>query len=94
MFWFMIGATRTSDAEPFLEAAYVSCWINFPIRDGAEILARHYIEKLGWVPGTIEEARWVEEIDYAGRTELRFFKEAVQDGASFNFHTFPPGESA
>ncbi len=95
MFWFMICATRKSGAETLAEApeAYVSCWINFAIREGAELLARHYIDKAGWTPGAIEDACWVEEDDHAGRPELQYFREAAKDGASLVFHTFPADDA-
>ena len=93
MFHFVLHAVPK---EPTADTAgaYVSCWIDFRERDGAELLARHYIEETGWTPGEVEEERWVEEATYAGTPELRYFREAAQDGASFVFHRYPPEEGA
>jgi hypothetical protein len=94
MFFFNItagpkpGDERTADAG----GAYVNCWVNFQIEDGAELLARFYIEEAGWLPAETEEARWVEEEDYEDEPELlQYFREAEQDGASFVFYSWPVG---
>lgn len=91
MFHFVLHAIP-KQAEQDTAGAYVSCWIDFRHREGAELLARHYVEESGWTPGEIEEARWVEESDYAGAPELQYFLEAKQDGASLVFHRYPPEE--
>jgi hypothetical protein len=74
---------------PDTAGAYVSCWIDFRQRDGAELLARFYVEQSGWIPGEVEEATWVEEDRYEGTPELQYVREARQDGASFVFHCHP-----
>ena len=78
------------DPTPERAGAYVSCWIDFQLRDGAELLARHYLEKDGWTPGKLEgEARWCEEEHYAGTAELQYFREAEEFGACFVYHSYP-----
>jgi len=86
MWYFIIKASPKPDTPQAKEAggAYVSCWVNFLIDDGAEHLAKFYVEKAGWIPEETQDARWVERTDYEGDPEtLQFFLEAEADGASF-----------
>jgi len=70
--------------------AYVNCWINFPVEDGARELAKFYIEKEGWSVDTAEESEWVQSETYENNAEgLRYFTEAERDGASFLFNSWP-----
>ncbi len=95
MYFFNITATPKPGDErnADVEGAYVNCWVNFQLQDGAELLARFYIEEAGWVPGEIEDVSWVEEEDYRDRPEfMQYFREAEQDGASFVFHSWFAGE--
>jgi hypothetical protein len=72
--------------------AMVACWIDFKLQDGAELLARHYIEQAGWSAGETEYAAWVGGEDYADDPENRkYFLEAQQDGATLVFFTYPTG---
>lgn len=90
--YFMIRAVSKPDNEDEQETggAYISCWINFKLNDGAELLAKYYIEKAGWIPGKIEEHKWVDAASYETDSENRvFFEEAQQDGASFVWHSWP-----
>jgi hypothetical protein len=80
MYYFLIQATPRPDSEEAKEAsgAYVNCWINFPLKGGAELLARHYIRKYGWKPGKMDVAFWVEEGDYEDHPEaLERYREAA-----------------
>ena len=88
MFHFVLHAVP-NEPMPDTAGAYVSCWIDFRQRDGAELLARHYVEQSGWTPGEIEEAHWVDEARYAGTPELCYFREAMEDGACLVFHRSP-----
>jgi len=88
MFWFMINARPL---EPCAQSgrAYVNCWINFALQDGAELLAKHYIRKAGWSPGEVEDVRHVERNDYLDDPALQYFEEAAKDGASLVFYEYP-----
>ena len=88
MYWFLIHATPPRPSA-HSGGAYVTCWINFALQDGAELLAKHYISEAGWTPGDVEEVQIVERDHYAGEPELQYFDEAAKDGASFVFHTYP-----
>ena len=91
MWYFIIRASPTPDTEQAEDSggAYVNCWINFLIEDGAEHLAKFYVEQAGWMPEVTTEVRWVEQEDYEDDPEhLQFFSEAETDGASFVFNSW------
>jgi hypothetical protein len=88
MWQFTIHA-RPLEASPDTAGAYVSCWVESSLRDGAEVLACHYLAEEGWIPGEIENVRRCEESDYAGSPELKDFREAAEDGACFVYHCYP-----
>jgi hypothetical protein len=91
MHYFVIESTPApnNEQEQGVGGAYVSCWINFTLADGAELLARYYIEKDGWIPGEVHERKWVEKDDYQDNPEhLQYYLEAEADGASFVFHSW------
>ena len=92
MYFFNIQATPKPGTEKAEEVggAYVDCWINFVLQDGAELLARYYIEQSGWIPGEKEDERWVEAEDYEDEPQLlQYYQEAEEDGACFVYHTWP-----
>jgi hypothetical protein len=85
MWYFIIKASPKPDTTLAKEAggAYINCWINFLIDDGAEHLAKFYVEKAGWHPEETQDARWVVREDYEDDAEtLQFFLEAEANGAS------------
>ena len=88
--WFLtIRAVPKPDSQLALErvVAYVSCWINFQLQDGAELLAKHYIDQAGWLPEEVEDAVWVVDEDYADdHKNALFYSEAESDGAALVFH--------
>lgn len=95
MYFFVIQAAplEGSCVEEDFRGAYVSCWVDFALREGAEVLARHYIREQGWAPGRIDEMRWVERTDYARDPEnVVYFDEAKQEGASFVIHMWSTEE--
>jgi hypothetical protein len=71
--------------------AYVHCLIDFPQENGAEVLARYYLENEGWQSLQTEEVRVVEREDYADDDPdyLRYYDEAAADGACFIYHRWP-----
>jgi hypothetical protein len=91
MWYFLMKARpkEATDAEQ-TAGAYVNCWINFQREDGARHLAEYYVTQEGWVIEEIEESKWVGQETYDDNpTGLGYFNEAVQDGASFVFNTWP-----
>ena len=68
--------------------AYVSCWINFRLYEGAFVLAKFYIRKNGWQIRSLEEHRWINGPADVTRGSIRYFREAQRDGASFVFHGY------
>jgi len=70
--------------------AYISCWVNFPHGEGAQLLARHYIRGWGWRVRSVQEHRYPTRADYVGDPALKYFDEAAADGCSFVFHAYPP----
>lgn len=92
MWFFNIEATPKPDTEQAgkLGGAYINCWINSQLQDGAELLAKFYIEEAGWTPKQIEDSVWVEKEDYTdGAENLKYYLEAEEEGASFVFHHWP-----
>lgn len=73
--------------------AYISCWVNYPHGEGAEVLARHYIRSWGWRVRSVQEHRYPTRADYSRDPALKYFDEAAADGSSFVFHTYPPAKS-
>src|SRR4030095_8239501 len=91
MWYFLMKATPKagSDAEE-KAGAYVNCWINFQLEDGAHQLARFYLEQAGWRVEATEESNWVEREYYDSNPDgLKYFNEAETDGASFVVNTWP-----
>ncbi|MBV9790768.1 MAG: hypothetical protein JOZ51_21420 [Chloroflexi bacterium] len=91
MHYFMIEAIPSPDnmEEQAVGGAYVNCWINFALADGAELLARHYIERVGWIPGDLHEHKIIKKSMYNNDDEsIEYIHEAEVDGASFVFHTW------
>ena len=68
--------------------AHVNCWINFPQRDGAELLAKHYVEQYGWEVTQVDEVSWVEREQYEADDSLQYFREAMEDGVSVVLHMY------
>ena len=95
MHYFMIEAAATTELmeEEGLGGAYVNCWINFSLQDGAEVLARYYIEQDGWLPRETHEHRWAEQKDYQDNPDdLQYYLEAESEGVCFVFNTWPLDE--
>jgi hypothetical protein len=76
--------------------AYVSCWVNFQLQDGAEVLAKYYIDRAGWLPVEVEDAAWVEADGYADDPKhARYYSEAETEGVTLVFHEWKaPGQRA
>lgn len=94
MYFFTIQATAKPGTQQAEETggAYINCWINFVSQDGAELLARYYIEQSDWVPGEKMEERWLEAKDYVAQPELlQYYRQAEEEGTCFIYHTWPMG---
>ena len=89
MFFFTFEATPAPDSE-FAETqggAYVNCWVNFKRADGAELLARYYIEESGWLSGEMTESFVVHADNYSDDPEtMEYYTEAEQNGISMVFY--------
>lgn len=70
--------------------AFVSCWIDFREKDGAEHLAKYYLDEEGWDHEETQEAVWVERETYEKNPEgLEHFLEAQTDSACFVINQWP-----
>lgn len=70
--------------------AYVNCWINFLIEDGAVELAKFYIRENGWIPLEIsEENLWFDVDDCETTEQKQYFSEAEEFGASLVWYYYP-----
>ncbi|HEX4948489.1 MAG TPA: hypothetical protein VFZ34_17580 [Blastocatellia bacterium] len=91
MFFFTFTAKPKPESRnaKLYDGAYINCWINFNLADGAKLLARYYIEKRGWIATRKTDERWVEKEDYEPTPEWGvYFSEAEESGACFVFHTY------
>ena len=68
--------------------AYVCCWINFRLYEGALLLAKFYIRKAGWTVRSLDSQSWFDDVSEVARDDRRYFREAQKDGASFVFHRY------
>lgn len=83
---------ETEQANRF-GGAYALCWIDFQLQDGAEHLARFYIEQGGWIPEEVKQVSWVDEefydTEYEGEERDRlkqYYGEAAADGVCVVFY--------
>jgi hypothetical protein len=71
--------------------AYINCWVDFSDREGAEVLAKYYIEKSGWkIIKEVEKAVLVDGSNYKKNAVKRnFYDMAIRDGLCFACFTWP-----
>ena len=92
MFLFSIKAVpdlENHDPSRFedIEGAYVNIWINFPEQEAAEVLARFYINKEGWLDQeTDEKPVWLDDVDPKDEN-YPFYQEALEYGSAMLFNT-------
>jgi len=99
---YMFVITVKVDPKPEIKqatevgGAYAVCWIDFQLQDGAELLAKFYIEQGGWTPKEVKQVSWVDEeyydTEYEGerKDELKqYYAEADADGVCIVFHEWP-----
>ena len=73
-----------------VRGAYVSCWINFRLYEGALALAKFYVRNQGWAVRSVDSHVWINGPSDAAAGTLRYFREAQKRGASFVFHQWRP----
>lgn len=94
MFFFRLQALPDPNAErdPAAQGAigaFVNVWIDYAGQEGAEVLARHYVKRAGWLPQEIEDVRCPTTTDYAADDDLRrYFDEAVEQGHCVSFYLY------
>jgi hypothetical protein len=95
MYYFIIHANpQKGTKHAKYGGAYISCWINFPMSNGAEQLARYYIRANGWKIRRIHQRFKVSKADSRKKPGFtKYFDEAAKDGTSFVYHIYPKGRS-
>jgi hypothetical protein len=94
MHFFVIEAYPKPSSESYgkTDGAYVSCWVNSPLRDEAEAEARAMIENHGWDGDELDTVEWVEDSDYPeGSPSRDYFEQAKIDGIVVVFNWWPVG---
>jgi TRAP-type mannitol/chloroaromatic compound transport system substrate-binding protein len=92
MWYFELRISPKPDSDSAKEAAgaFVNCWIDFRERQGAEQLAKFYLDQEGWKYEETTDAKWVQKQSYDDNPEgLKRFLEAESDSASFVIHQWP-----
>jgi hypothetical protein len=89
--YFLIEARprRGAQVDGGSAGARVSCWIDFPLREGALAVATHYLQEDGWRPGRLIRQRVLlvaSDVDTAAREHVR---EAQRHGACFVYRHVP-----
>ena len=75
-----------------IEGAYVNVWIDFPEQEAAEVLARFYINKEGWIDKALDEKPvWIDDMNTKDES-YPFYKEALEYGSAMLFNTIPKEE--
>jgi hypothetical protein len=75
-----------------VDGAYVSCWVNNPVRDAAEAEARALIEDHGWDADETDTADWLDDDHYGpGQSAKQYFDQAKIDGIVAVFHRWDVG---
>ena len=86
MWYFILKVSPKPDTQLATQTggAFVNCWIDFRERDGAEHLAKFYLDQEGWNHDETQEAKWVEKHDYDDDSEsMQRFLEAETNSACF-----------
>jgi len=92
--YFLIHAVARKDSEhhPVGSGAYVSCWVNFRLYEGALELAKFYVRQQGWSVRSVRSHAWLNGPSHAVRGTVRYYREALRVGASLVFHEYPANE--
>jgi hypothetical protein len=91
MHYFSIRARPRPRApiDPGSSGARIGCWINFPLREGALAVARHYLAEDGWSIRSIDEHRVIEAVAKLPAAERPHAREAKRHGACFVYRHEP-----
>jgi hypothetical protein len=93
--YFLIHAVARKGNEHHAigSGAYVSCWVNFRLYEGALELAKFYVKQQGWSIQSVSSHAWLNGLSHAVRGTVRHYREALRVGASFVFHEYPANEA-
>ena len=92
LFTFLAHRTQKARVRPGRQGgggAYVNCWINFRLYEGALAVAKFYVRRDGWRVRSVVDHRWINGRPDVPRGSVRYFREAQRDGASLVFYTYP-----
>lgn len=92
MWYFILKVTPKPDTPLASEAggAFVNCWIDFREQEGAEHLAKFYLDREGWQYEETQERNRVEKGDCDDDAEgMEHFSEAEMNSASFLVNQWP-----
>jgi hypothetical protein len=92
--YFVIEAHPKPGSELYgrVDGAYVSCWVNNPIRDAAEAEARALIDEAGWDAEATDTADWLDDDHYGvDQPEREYFEQARVDGIVAVYHRWHVG---
>lgn len=92
MHFFSIRAKprRGAKIDPGSKGAQVSCWVNFPLREGALAVAKHYLDEDGWSIRSIDDHRVIARPAQATSDERPHAREALRHGACFVYRHEAP----
>ena len=92
LFVIRIAAVPNPSSDEFEECggAYVNTWVDSSEEENAVAVATQSVIEYDWKIEEVESVRVVERDDYEeGDEGLRYFDEAIADGMSIVFHTWP-----
>ena len=92
MYLFTIIAKPKPDNLDHKESggAFVNAYIDFKEEEGAEVLARYFIEDSGWYAEETDEVSFLSKSDLEKDSEeYEFFQEAQENGSCLVFHSWP-----
>lgn len=79
-----------TEIDSNLGGACVNVWVNFPEQEAADVVARYYLSDAGWLPELTIDTAWVTEESYQNYDEdYQYFLEALENGSSLVFNTWP-----
>jgi hypothetical protein len=89
LFVISVNPKKGNNKYDEIKGAFVKVYINFKDELGAEILARHYIDDVGWEFEKIDKVSWLTKKE-AKKEELAFksFLMAKENGRSLVFHAW------
>ena len=69
--------------------AFVNCWVNFRLYEGALTLAEFYVATEGWRILSVDQTSWINGPAEVSKDEMQYFREAQKDGVSFVYYVYP-----